>query len=116
MNEEATRIAERYGITEKCQTLESALRDIAGTTSVDFDLNGFLDGIHQVIVLVGYDWHKIRGTLSFAREIMREGLQLDLQKSGDRIEDYGEHLYFVFDCGESWLKELNGDIPSEKEI
>ena len=116
MNEEATRIAERYGLTEKCQMLERALHDIAGTTSVDFDLNGFLDGIHPVIVLVEYDWHKIRSTLSFARETMREAFRLDLQKSGDRIEDYGKHLNFVFDCGPSWLKELNGNIPSDKEI
>ena len=53
MNDETTRIAERYGITEKCASLERDLLSIDGVTSVEFDLNGFLDDIHQVIVLVG---------------------------------------------------------------
>lgn len=96
-------IAERYGISEKCEALKRAILNISGATSVEFDLNGFLDNIHQVIVLVGYDFHKVTGTLTFAREVLRESFQHDLKKSGDRIEDYGEHLYFVFDCGQSWI-------------
>ena len=99
----ATLIAERYEITDKCEALENALLKIPGAISVEFDLNGFLDNIHQVIVLVGYDFHKIRGPLFFARAVMKETFLHDLHSSGDRIEDYGEHLYFVFDCGASWL-------------
>lgn len=102
MNDKTTRLAERYGITEKCASLERDLLSIDGVTSVEFDLNGFLDGIHQVIVLVGYDFHKITRLPAFAREVMQAAIQHDLKVSADRVEDYGEHLYFVFDCGRSW--------------
>ena len=47
MNDETTRIAERYGITDKCASLEQDLMNIDGVTSVEFDLNGFLDDIHH---------------------------------------------------------------------
>ena len=105
MNDETTRIAERYGITEKCEALEHDLLSIDGVTSAEFDLNGFLDDIHQVIVLVGYDYHKIRSEWSVAGKIVEKALLYhDLNDSGDLIEDYGEHLYLVFNCGPSWLK------------
>ena len=102
---DAALIAERYGIAEKCEMLKHALLNVSGATSVEFDLNGFLDDIHQVIVLVGYDFHKIKGTMTVVREVMQASFQHDLKTSGDRIEDYGEHLYFVFNCGPSWLKK-----------
>ena len=106
MNDETTRIAERYGITDKCASLEQDLMNIDGVTSVEFDLNGFLDDIHQVIALVGYDYHKIRSTWSLAGKVLEKALLYhDLNDSGDLIEDYGEHLYFVFYCGQSWLKK-----------
>lgn len=106
MNEETTQIAERCGIAEKCALLEHDLLGIDGVTSVEFDLNGFLDGIHQVIALVGYDYHKIRSAWSVAGKIVEKALlHHDLHDSGDLIEDYGEHLYFVFDCGPSWMKK-----------
>lgn len=105
----AVMLAERYGITDKCKALEHALLKIHGATSVEFELNGFLDNIHQVIVLVGYDFHQIRELPTFAREVALEAFQHDLKKSGDRIEDYGEHLYFVFDCGQSWLANQDNE-------
>ena len=85
MNDETTRIAERYGITEKCASLERDLLGIDGVTGVEFDLNGFLDDIHQVIV-----------------DVVNTACLHGLEESGDRIEDYGEHLYLVFNCGPSW--------------
>lgn len=106
MNDTTTRIAERYGITEKCASLEHDLLGIGGVTSVEFDLNGFLDNIHQVIVLVGYDYKKIRSQWSLAGKIVEKALLYhDLNDSGDLIEDYGEHLYLVFNCGPSWPKK-----------
>ena len=101
MNNEAL-IAERYGITDKCEALKRALLKITGVTGVEFDINGFLDEINQVIVLVGYDFHKIARLPPFAREVMQAAIQHDLQVSADWVADYGEHLYFVFDCGASW--------------
>ena len=102
MNDETTRIAERYGITEKCASLERDLLSIDGVTSVEFDLNGFLDDIHQVIVLVGYDFHIVTRKLRLAVDVVNTAYLHGLEESGDRIEDYGEHLYLVFNCGPSW--------------
>lgn len=97
-------IAERYGIVEKCASLERDLLSIDGVTSVEFDLNGFLDDIHQVIVLVGYDFHIVTSKLRFAVDVMNMAYLHGLKDSGDRIEDYGEHLYLVCNCGSSWLR------------
>lgn len=109
MKEETARIAERYGLTEKCESLEHDLLNIDGVTSVEFDLNGFLDGIHQVIALVGYDYHKIRSVWSVAGKIVEKALLYhDLNDSGDLIEDHGGHLYLVFNCGPSWPKKGSG--------
>lgn len=105
MNDETTRIAERYGITEKCASLERDLLDIDGVTSVEFDLNGFLDDIHQVIVLVGYDFHIVTRKLRLAVDVVNTACLHGLEESGDRIEDHGEHLYLVFNCGPSWPKK-----------
>lgn len=74
MNDETTRIAERYGITEKCASLERDLLGIDGVTGVEFDLNGFLDDIHQVIVLVGYKHNKIGSAWSVAGKIVEKAL------------------------------------------
>ena len=75
-------------------------------TGVEFDLNGFLDDIHQVIVLVGYKHNKIGSAWSVAGKIVEKALLYhDLNDSGDLIEDYGEHLYLVFNCGPSWPKK-----------
>lgn len=105
MNDETTRIAERYGITEKCASLERDLLSIDGVTGVEFDLNGFLDGIHQVIALVGYDYRKVRRWSVAGKIVEKALLYHDLNDSGDLIQDYGEHLYLVFNCGPSWPKK-----------
>lgn len=105
MNDETTRIAERYGITEKCASLERDLLGIDGVTDVEFDLNGFLDDIHQVIVLVWYDFHIVTRKLRLAVDVVNTAYLHGLEESGDRIEDYGEHLYLVFNCGPSWPKK-----------
>lgn len=87
MNDETTRIAERYGITEKCASLERDLLSIDGVTSVEFDLNGFLNDIHQVIVLVGYDFHIVTRKLRLAVDVVNTACLHGLEESGDRIED-----------------------------
>lgn len=102
---DAALIAERYGITEKCASLERDLLGIDGVTSVEFDLNGFLDDIHQVIILVGYDYRIVTRKLRLAVDVLNTAHLHGLEESGDRIEDYGEHLYLVFNCGPSWMKK-----------
>ena len=102
---DAALIAERYGIAEKCASLERDLLGIDGVTGVEFDLNGFLDDIYQVIVLIGYDFHIVTSKLRLAVDVVNTASLHGLEESGDRIEDYGEHLYLVFNCGPSWPKK-----------
>lgn len=116
MNDETTRIAERYGITDKCASLEQDLMNIDGVTSVEFDLNGFLDDIHQVIVLVGYDFHIVTRKLRLAVDVVNTAYLHGLEESGDRIEDYGEHLYLVFNCGQSWSEIFRPVSKSEEGV
>ena len=99
---DAAMIAERYGITEKCASLKRHPRGIDGVSREENDLNGFLDDIHQVIVLVGYDFHVVTRKLRLAVDVVNTACLHGLEESGDRIEDYGEHLYLVFNCGPSW--------------
>ena len=105
MNDETILIAKKYGIVEKCESLERDLLNIDGVTSVEFDLNGFLDDICQVIVLVGYDSRIVTRKLRLAVDVVTAAYLHGLEESGDRIEDYGEHLYLVFNCGTSWPKK-----------
>lgn len=115
MKEREMTLAERYGIAEKCQRLEQSIMSISGATSVEYDLSGFLDGIHQVIVLVGYDYSRV-SFWNLTCKVARIALEHDLKASGDRVEDYGEHAYFVFDCGDSWTGIPQSRKATVKEL
>ena len=47
-------IAKEYGISDRIEALEKALLSITGVEKVDFDLNGYFDDIHQVIIIPKY--------------------------------------------------------------
>lgn len=115
MKEREMVLAERYGISEKCQRLEQHIMSINGATGVEYDLSGFLDGIKQVIVLVGYDYRKI-SFWNLTCKVAQIALEHDLKASGDRVEDYGEHAYFVFDCEASWTGSPRGGKVTVKEL
>lgn len=101
-------LAEKYGIAKKVQKLEYDLMGIRGVQAVEFDLNGFLDHMQEIIVLTKYHaegqefkrylWHKHRIKAQITNWAEKNGLTL----AGDRVEDYGEHFYWVFRCDESW--------------
>ena len=106
-------IAKRYKVIDRCKAFETDLLKIKNIVpdkmdgGVAFDLNGFLSGIYQVIIVPKYDIRPCRGDYWDARQRLREEViavaeKYDLYPSGDRIEDYGEHFYFVFTCGKSW--------------
>ena len=106
-NDRHAQTARRFGIYEQCQTLEADLLKIPGVVSVEFDLDGFYDHMNQVIFLAGYriaekgaEWFEARRKMKLA--IIQTAAAHDLTSTGDRIEDYGEHLYFVRRCGASW--------------
>ena len=50
MDETAKAIAEKYGVTDKLNELESRILENRYATSVEFDISGFTDKIYQVIM------------------------------------------------------------------
>ena len=107
------KIAEKFGIIARCKAFEADLLEIKDIVpdkmdgGIGFDLTGFLSDIYQVIIIPKYDIRPCRCDYWEARRQLRENIvglaeKYDLYPSGDRIEDYGEHFYFVFTCGKSW--------------
>ena len=107
-------IAKRYKVIDRCKAFEADLLQIKDIVpdkmdgGIGFDLTGFLSDIHQVIIVPKYDIRADRDDYWEARRQLRENIvalagKYDLHPSGDRIEDYGEHFYFVFNCGKSWV-------------
>ena len=105
MREREARTAEQFGIIENCQELTKDFTEITGVTEVEFDLSGFYDHMDEVIVLVGYDWRKIKDLTQFAQNVVDVARRHGLDRTEDRIEDYGAHLYFVYHCDSRWVKE-----------
>ena len=110
MKERTKQIAEKFHILEKCNKLESDLLQIDGVTDVDFDLSGFYDNLHEVIILAKYRVHQVDGKYYEPRRIMLDKIivaanQNGLLRTQDKIEDYGEHFYLVFECSEEWATE-----------
>lgn len=109
MKERTQRIIERYNLNDKIENLTKDLLAIPYAVSVEYDLDGFLDNIPQVIFLVKYDipisldacdYFKARQGLIY--DVIGTASNHGLRKSEDIIEDYGEHYYFVFYHDKSW--------------
>lgn len=101
-------IAEKFGVVDKIQKLESDLLLIPHITKVEFDLNGFLDNISEVIFLLkndipAYSESYFDEKSKLIDSVLKIAGQNGLSRTGDRIEDYGNHyLYFVTKCDNSW--------------
>ena len=105
--------AERFGILERCRAFEKdllAVGDVVPDKSDDgvpFDLSGLYDDIFQVIIVPKYAIRTDRNDYWKARKRLKERVialaeKYDLRRTGDPIEDHGEHFYFVFRCGKTW--------------
>lgn len=99
--------AERYGIRTRLESLEADLLKTPGLVSVEFDLDSLIDNIPYIIILAGYDIDVSRPDYFQARGAVRRAIietcaVHDLYPTGDPIEDYGEHFYFVRQQGASW--------------
>ena len=101
--------AERFGILERLTAFEQALLTIPGIigSDVDMDIDGWNDGIRQVIIIPGYHidasgaaWYQLRREM--ISRIVETAVSRGLHRTGDRLEDYGAHLYIVFCCDETW--------------
>ena len=112
--------AERFGILERCRAFEKdllAIEDVVPDKSDDgvpFDLSGFYDDIFQVIIVPKYAIRPDRNDYWEARKWLKRRVialaeKYDLRRTGDRIEDHGEHFYFVFRCGEAWRVPDGGE-------
>lgn len=101
MREAEIETAQRFGIYEKIQKIESDLLGIQFVEDVEFDLSGFYDNMNQVIILTKYDI-PVRSEAYFQNRrdllcaVVAKAKEHGLARTADRIEDYGQHLYFVF--------------------
>ena len=113
MRAKDAKIAEQFGILERCKSFEEDLlkiKDIVPDTfddGIPFDLNGFLSNIDYVIIVPQYNIRADRDDYWEARKQLRESVvalaeKHDLHRTNDRIGDQGTHFYFVFRCGKSW--------------
>lgn len=99
-DEKQRKTAERFGLTEKIEKLQSDLLKIEYIEDVDFSLDGFYDNMNQVIFLTKYNipvsagnYYELR--FKMIREILETAYENNLEQTEDRIEDYGEWFYFV---------------------
>lgn len=100
LDERQRKTAERFGLTEKIEKLQSDLLEIEYIEDVDFSLDGFYDNINEVVFLTKYNIpvsveNYYRLFHRMIKEILETAYENDLKRTEDRIEDYGEWLYFV---------------------
>jgi len=103
-------IAEKFNILDKVQKLEFDLLNIEGVTEVEFDLCGFYDNMNQVIFLTKYDITvNIKDYFQKREQLINKVIDVSkangLERTEDRIEDYGEHFYFVMKHDKNWLTQ-----------
>lgn len=101
--------AVRFGILDRLTAFEESLITIPGIvgSDVDMDLDGWHDGIRQVIIIPGYhidtpgaEWYQRRREM--ISKIVETATAYGLHRTSDRMEDYGAHLYLVFQCDNTW--------------
>ena len=106
-HERTKHIIEEYNLAEKIEKLTGDLLKIPYAVGVEYDLDGFLDNIPQVIFLVEYgipveaeNYYQLRSELR--RGVLEVAARHGLRKSEDTIEDHGRHFYFVFYHDQTW--------------
>lgn len=107
MNDRTAATAARFGISEQCAALERDLLTLPGAVKVEFDLDGFYDHMEQVILLVKFDIPVVNENYYRDLRALRQGVidtaaRHSLTRTPDTIENYGEHLYFVFHHDSTW--------------
>ena len=108
MTEKEYCIAKQFNIINNIKKLESELLRTPYVSKVEFDLNGFYDNMKEVIILVKYDIPVLDENYFLKRKeiiakVIGASNENGLVRTGDRIEDYGEHFYFVFECSSDWV-------------
>ena len=105
MNDRTAATAARFGISEQCAALQRDLLTLPGAVKVEFDLDGFYDHMEQVILLVKFDVayrNYFRDLRALRQGVIDTAARHGLTRTPDTIENYGEHLYFVFHHDSTW--------------
>ena len=92
------RTAEEHGILDLVETLQTKLLALDHIDDVEFDLDGFCDNIPYIIFLPKYNipWENyFQHRRELLQEILKIASDLGLERTEDRIEDYGQHFYIV---------------------
>lgn len=107
MRDRDFKTAKKFNIVDKIRKLEKELLTVNGVIDIDFDLDGFYDNMCQVIFLTKYDISiNLDNYFEVKRQLIKEVIEVaaknGLKRTEDRIEDYGEHFYFVFKHDNTW--------------
>ena len=105
MNDRTAATAARFGISEQCAALQRDLLTLPGAVKVEFDLDGFYDHMELVILLVKFDVayrNYFRDLRALRQGVIDTAARHGLTRTPDTIENYGEHLYFVFHHDSTW--------------
>lgn len=105
MNDRTAATAARFGISEQCAALQRDLLTLPGAVKVEFDLDGFYDHMEQVILLVKFNVayrDYFRDMDALRHGVIDTAARHGLTRTPDTIENYGEHLYFVFHHDSTW--------------
>ena len=99
--------AARFGISEQCAALQRDLLTLPGAVKVEFDLDGFYDHLEEVILVVKFDIPVVNENYYCDLRALRQGVintaaRHGLTRTPDTIQNYGEHLYFVFHHDSTW--------------
>lgn len=100
MRDREKRRAETLGFLDRLQALEKDLLQVEHVTDVQFDVDGFFDDIPHVCVVYRYDVPMaLENYFQVRREMLHKSLEImerhGLTRTGDTIEDYGEHYFIV---------------------
>lgn len=95
-------VAKTFGLSKKIEEFKNNLLKLPYIQDVEFDLTGYFDDIFQVIAITKYnipvsadDYYWRKKNCKYAVSSIAK--ECGLKPSGDRIEDHGEHFYYVFD-------------------
>lgn len=102
LDEKQRKIADKYGWADKIGRFQENLLKVQYIEDVVFDLSDLCEPriIKYITFITKYDiplsvdnYYKLR--LNMTNEILQAINKSGFKKTQDKIEDYGEHLYFV---------------------
>ena len=93
------KIAKEFGLYDRLTALDKELMQIDGVKNIRFDLLSYYD-FPQIIFLANYDLPydetHYKKKAEMTNQIIEVSKKYGLKRTGDKIEDYGDDLYFVF--------------------